>query len=117
MSFDNPGNCIHPVWKASNGKSPEDRAEATILIINKVSYASFGSLGTISYISPAEAALSATTFSDNTRFLYLDGRSVAEHGSLSSYLVAGFTPPKLSTVAPRARTRGRFSSLLPFHSV
>ena len=98
-SFDNRGDCIRSVWKASAKIPPEARAEGAILIVNNVSYASFGSLGPISYISPVEATLRATTFPRNSRFVYLDGRSVVEPGSLSSHPAAGFTQPSLFTVA------------------
>ncbi len=98
-SFDNRADCFRSVWKTSINKAPEDRAEGTILIVNKASYASFGSLGAISYISPVEAALRTTTFPTNNRFVYLDGRSVVEPGSWSSRPADRFTQPNLFTVA------------------
>lgn len=98
-SFDNRGSCYLPVWEASGSAVPEDRAEGAMLIVNKPSYGSIGSLGAISHVSRIEVELRAFTFPDNTRFLYLDGRAVAEPGSLPSPPVEGATLPKLSTVA------------------
>ena len=91
--------CFRSVWIGSREMAPEDRAEGAVFVINKRSYASFGSLGPISYISPVEAALRGTTFSHNSRFVYLDGRSVVEDGGVLPLSPAGSTVPNLFTVA------------------
>jgi hypothetical protein len=70
-----------------------------VFITNKRSYASFGSLGPISYISPVEAALRGTVFSENSRFVFLDGRSVVKTGAPSIPPAGGVTAPNMFTVA------------------
>lgn len=92
-------DCFRPVWINSWKKEQEDRAEGAVFFLNKRSYASFGSLGPIFYLSPVEAALQATVFSENSRFVYLDGRSVLDDDGLPASPVAGLTVPNLFTVA------------------
>ena len=91
--------CFRSVWIGSREMAPKDRAEGAVFVINKSSYASFGSLGPITYISPVEAALRGTAFSQNSRFVYLDGRSVVENDDSSPMSAAGLPVPNMFTVA------------------
>lgn len=92
-------DCFRPVWIDSWKTALEDRAEGAVFLTNKRSYASFASMGPISYISPVVAALRGTGFSENSRFVYLDGRSVLEGGSFPASPVTRLTAPNMFTVA------------------
>ena len=91
--------CFHSIWLDSREKALEDRAEGALILINKKSYASFGSLGPIIYVSPVKAVLRGTVFWENSRFVYLDGRSVLEEGSLPASPDIEATVPNMFTVA------------------
>jgi len=91
--------CFRSVWLDSREKALEDRAEGAVFLTNKRSYASFGSLGPITYISPVEAALRGTVFSENSRFVYFDGRSVVETSGLPPLPANGLPDPNMFTVA------------------
>ncbi len=99
-AFDNWGGCTGPVNEASQRINPKDRAEGAILIVNKVTTASFGGIGAIGFSSPVQVRLSFdTTYPDNRRDLYIGGQAVAEPGSLPPGVFSDSPLPVLSTVA------------------
>lgn len=98
-AFDNWGGCERPVYEAAGRLGRNKRPEGVIIIVNKLAWASYGSIGGVGHPSPIEVSLGETTYPDNTRSLYIGGQAVVDSNDLPADVFLDSEPPILSIVA------------------
>lgn len=99
-AFDNWGGCDRAVHEAAGQLDQNKRPEGVIIIVNKPTWASYGSIGGVGYPSPVEVSLGDTTYPDNLRSLYIGGEAVVDSSNLpDDVFFDSELPPILSIVA------------------
>ena len=98
-AFDNWGGCESPVYEAAGRLARNKRPEGVIIIPNKPTWASYGSIGGVGYPSPVEVSLGGdTTYPNNTRSLYIGGEAVVDSSDVPDDVFFDSEPPPILSI-------------------